>query len=202
MSLVIMVALWNRADHYIFAVWFLLSSFFSSPSLSGRRLDVYHTSTHGATLVQIENAGLKRAACSSLKIQDAKKLSKIAIWAPSHDFVGLYLHNYGTYRQSKKKRIKQHYLLHMFPQYGELRPISGWDRFVSLEHPRYFQRVSRFGSITARQSSSGRQPDFAVLNRGRHLCLARRPSRWALAHILVVIDVSAGNGNWRAQAWW
>jgi len=24
----IMVALWNRADHYIFAPWFLLSSFF------------------------------------------------------------------------------------------------------------------------------------------------------------------------------
>jgi len=23
-----MVALWNRADHYIFALWFLLSSFF------------------------------------------------------------------------------------------------------------------------------------------------------------------------------
>ena len=24
----IMVALWNRADHYIFAMWFLSSSFF------------------------------------------------------------------------------------------------------------------------------------------------------------------------------
>jgi len=34
-----MVALWNRADHYIFALRFL-SSFFSSPNLSGRRLDV------------------------------------------------------------------------------------------------------------------------------------------------------------------
>jgi len=29
MSLV-MVALWNRADHYIFALWFLLSTFFFS----------------------------------------------------------------------------------------------------------------------------------------------------------------------------
>ena len=35
-------------------------------------------------------------------------------------------------------------------------------------------------------SSSGRQPNFAALNRGRHLCSAGRPSRWALAHILVV----------------
>jgi len=32
-------------------------------------------------------------------------------------------------------------------------------------------------------SSSGRQPNFAALNRGRHLYSAGRPSRWALAHI-------------------
>ena len=31
--------------------------------------------------------------------------------------------------------------------------------------------------------SCGRQPNFAALNRGRHLCSAGRPSRWALAHI-------------------
>ena len=31
--------------------------------------------------------------------------------------------------------------------------------------------------------SSGRQPNFVALNRGRHLCLAGRPSRWALTHI-------------------
>jgi len=33
--------------------------------------------------------------------------------------------------------------------------------------------------------SSGRQPNFAALNRGRRLCSEGRPSRWALAHILV-----------------
>jgi len=33
--------------------------------------------------------------------------------------------------------------------------------------------------------SSGRQPNFAALNRGRHLCSAGQPLRWALAHILV-----------------
>jgi len=31
--------------------------------------------------------------------------------------------------------------------------------------------------------SSGRQPNFAALNRGRQLYSAGRPSRWALAHI-------------------
>jgi len=55
--IMIMAALWNRAGHYIFALWFLsfflLSSFFSSPNLSGRGLDVYHTSAHGVALVRI-----------------------------------------------------------------------------------------------------------------------------------------------------
>ena len=89
-----MVALWNMADHYIFALWLLLLSyFFSSPNLSRRRLDVCHTSTHGVVLVRISDAGLKPAARGSLKTQDTKKSPKIAIWAPSRNFVGPYLRN-------------------------------------------------------------------------------------------------------------
>ena len=39
-NMLVMVALWNRADHYIFILSFVLSSsFFSSPNLSRRRLD-------------------------------------------------------------------------------------------------------------------------------------------------------------------
>jgi len=37
----------------IFLPWFLASIFFCSINLSGRRLDVYHTSIHGVALVQI-----------------------------------------------------------------------------------------------------------------------------------------------------
>jgi len=51
---------------------FYLSFFFSSPNLSGRRLDVFRTSTHGMALVRIWNAGLKCTARGSLEIQDAK----------------------------------------------------------------------------------------------------------------------------------
>jgi len=73
----IMAALCN----YIFALWFLLSLFlsifFSSPNLSRRRLD----------------ARLKPAARGSLEMKDPKKSPKVAIWAPSHKFVGLYLRN-------------------------------------------------------------------------------------------------------------
>jgi len=77
--------------------------------------------------------------------------------------------------QLKKKLVKQQYLLHMSPQYGELWHTSGWDCFVSLGHPCKFQRVSRLCSITARHSSIGRQPNFAALNKG--LYSARQPSR-------------------------
>jgi len=63
----IIAALWNKAGHYIFALWFLSSSFFfffllfSSPNHNGRRLDVYHyhTYTHGVALVRIYTVSQK-----------------------------------------------------------------------------------------------------------------------------------------------
>jgi len=54
-----------------------------------------------------------------------KNDTKIAIWAPSHNFVGLNLRNEGIYRQSEKKLVNQQYVLNMSPQYGELRPTIG-----------------------------------------------------------------------------
>ena len=86
-----MAALWNRAGHYILPCGFFLSSFFfySSPNLSGRRLDVYHASAHGVALVRIYNAGLKCAARSLLEMQDPKNchLGTVA------RLVGVYLCN-------------------------------------------------------------------------------------------------------------
>ena len=58
--------------------FFFLSSFFlaySQPSHIGCL--PYFQSTHGVALVRIEDAGLKRAARGSLKIQDAKKSPKV-----------------------------------------------------------------------------------------------------------------------------
>jgi len=85
----------------------------------------------------------------------------------------------------KKKLVKQQWLPRMSSEYGVLRTTSGWDLLASLGHPSTFQRVLSLGSVTAPHSSSGHQPNFAALNRGRHLYLAGRPSRWALADILV-----------------
>jgi len=47
----ITAALRSTCGHYIFALWFLSIFFYSSPNLSGCRLDVYHASTHGVALV-------------------------------------------------------------------------------------------------------------------------------------------------------
>jgi len=46
-----------------------------------------------------------------------------------------------------------------------------------------FQRVSCLDSVTVWHSSSGHQPNFVALNRGRHLYSAGRPSHWVLSHI-------------------
>jgi len=48
-----------RCGHNIFSSCFFLLSLFSSFNLSGRRLDVYHTSTHGVALVLKYRGALK-----------------------------------------------------------------------------------------------------------------------------------------------
>ena len=45
--------------------------------------------------------------------------------------------------------------------------------------------LSYYGSINARHSSTGRQPNFMAFSREHQLYSAGRPSRWASAHILV-----------------
>jgi len=45
-------------------------------------------------------------------------------------------------------------------------------------------------SVIAPHLSSGRQPNFAAFSRGRHLYSAGRPSCWASAHILVILNIN------------
>jgi len=70
-----------------------------------------------------QSACLKCAARGSLEMQDAKNRQKLAIWAPSHNFVGLYLHNEGTYRRSEKNLPNSNTsptLLHNMMNFGPL----------------------------------------------------------------------------------
>ena len=84
--------------------------------------------------------------------------------------------------------------LHNMANFG---PLAAEIGPVVRGTPAKFQRLSRLGSITARQSSTGRQPNFAALNRGRHLYSAGRPSRWAWAHIPVMLCFPAAHGRYR-----
>jgi len=101
------------------------SLFFSSPNLSRRRLHVYRTSTHGVALLQIYDAGLKRAARSSLKIQHTKKSPKIRHLVTTAQLCSAISSQLRHILTMGKKLAKQQYLLHMFLQYGERRPTSG-----------------------------------------------------------------------------
>ena len=102
------------------------SFFLSSPNLNRHRLDVYRTSTHGAALVRIYGAGLRRAARGSLQIQDAK----IAKKSPSaHHLTTLSGYIFATKARSHVSTIGKNLLSSNIssrcpPQYGELRPLA------------------------------------------------------------------------------
>jgi len=89
-----MAALHSRCRHYILQLWFLsiFLLLFSSPILSGPRLHVYHTSTWCGLSANLE---CMSEMCCTWRAEntDVKIMQKIAICAPSHNFVRLYLHN-------------------------------------------------------------------------------------------------------------
>ena len=145
------------ADIIFLPCGFFLSSifylFYPSPNLSGRRLDVYH-------------AGLKCAARWKYRTQKWCKKSQSA-----HHRTTL-----SSYIFATKARI-DNWKKNVFSQYGERRPTSGWDRFVSLWHTSKFRRVSRLGSVTAQPNCSVEQrapPLFGraaiTLGIGPHFC--------------------------------
>ena len=170
-----------------------LFSFFSSRNLSGHRVDVYHTSTHGVALVRISDAGLKCAAHSSLGIQHAKMTQKNRhlgtitqlCWAVP-------VSSQLRHRQSEKNLLSSNTTStcpRNMVNFGPLTAEIGSGVWGTPENFNGF----RVGSLTARHSTSGHQPNFVALNRGRHMYSAVRPSRWALADIRVVQLISIFN---------
>ena len=144
------------------SIFFLLS--FSSPNLSGRRLDVYHTSTHDVALVRIFNAGLKCAARGSLEIQDAKN------------------RHFGTIAQICRAISL------------ELRHVSTLGKNLSNSNTSSTcpDNMVNFGLLTAEicwrvRGTPANFNGFRVLAALLHgtLYSAGRPSRWALAHIVI-----------------
>jgi len=93
-----------------------------------------------------------------------------------------------------KKLIKQQYLPYMSPQYGELRPTSGWDHSLVWGTPSNFNGVRVLVALLHGTLVVG-VSQTAALNRGRHLYSAGRPSLWALAHISSLNSTARGRGG-------
>jgi len=74
----------------------------------------------------------------------------------------------------------------MFLQYGELRPTTAEIDSSVWGTPPNLNGFRVLAALLHGIYSSGRQPNFAALNRELHLYSTGRPSRWELADILVV----------------
>jgi len=102
--------------------FFLSFLFFnSSPNLSGRRSDVYHTSTHGVALVRIKNAGLKCAAHGSLAGNAGPKKS---LSGHHRTTLSGYIFAIKECIDNRRKTLNSD-TSSTCSQYGELRPTRG-----------------------------------------------------------------------------
>jgi len=121
------------------------------------------------------------------------RMQKVAILAPSHNFVGLYLHSLGMYRQSEKNLLNTdtsptcpHNMVNFVLLIAEI-CWRVWGTPANLNVFRVLTALLH-GTLLVGVSQT------AALNRGRHLHSAWRSLRWALAHILVmfVLEPLAG----------
>ena len=116
----------GRPSRWALAHIIVLSIFFSSPNFSGRRLDVYHTFDTwcgpSANLECMSEMCCTRLGGNTGRKNDAKNRHLHTITQLCHAVFSQLRH----VSIIGKKLVKQQYVLHMYPQYGELWPINGW----------------------------------------------------------------------------
>ena len=189
-SIFLMAALCNReaiiflpCDFYLSISIFLSSFFFSSPNLGGHRLDLYHIYfyTWRGPSANLEcrsemcctrlagNTGRKKVAknrhlgtipqlCRAISSQ-LRHISTLGKNLLSSNMSSTYSHNMANFD----------------PLAAEIDPVVWAPLQISTGFVAKTRNPSWQRYCTA--SSSGRQPNFAALNRGRYLCSAGRPSR-------------------------
>ena len=101
-----------------------------------------------------------------------KNRQKFAICAPSHNLSGSIFT--AKARIDNRKNVGNSNICSTCLYMGNFGPLAA--EIGSLVCGTPANRVSCLGSVTARHSSSGRQPNFAALKEGRHLYSAGRPS--------------------------
>jgi len=120
------------------------------------------------------------AARWKCRTQKSPKICHLGIIAQLRRSVSLQLRHVSAVG---KKLLNSHVCLtcpHNMVNFGSLAAEICWLVWGTPAHFSGFRILA-----AARHSSSGRQSNFAALNRGRHLYLAGQPSRLELAHILV-----------------
>jgi len=153
----------NRADHYIFALWFLLSSSFFFPHLISAVAD-WMSAILPQMVCLSASLGYRSETCEfrmhvwnllhaarwKYRTQKSRQKSPSGHHRTTLSRYTFPLWHISTIGKKLVKQVKLVNLLHRSSQYGELRPTNGWDRLTSLGHPCKFQLVLRLGSVTAR----------------------------------------------------
>jgi len=172
--ILVMVALWNRTDHYIF-ILFLLSSFFSSPNLSGRRLDTCLPYFHTWCGLSANLECRSEMCCTWLAENTVcKKLPSGHHPTTSSGYI------FATKAciNNRKKNLLSSNISSRCPH-----NMVNFDPLVAEIVSGVWGTPATFVFRVLAACSSGHQPNFAALNIGRHLCSAGPPSCLALAHI-------------------
>jgi len=159
-----MAARCNRAGNYIFVLWFLLllSSFFSSPNLSGCSLPYFDTWCG----LSVNLECMSEMCCTRLAGNARRK--KIAIWAPSHNFVGPYLRNWGMYWQSEKNLLSSNISSTCPNNIMTFRPLMAEIDWRVWSTPANFNSFRVLAALLHGILVVGVSQTVA-LNRGRHL---------------------------------
>jgi len=123
-------------------------------------------------------------------MQDPKTSPKIAIWAPSHNFVGLYLRNYGMYRQPEKNLLSSNISSTCPYNMANFGPLAAEILSLVWGTPANFNGFRVLAALLHGNLVVG-VSQTATLNRGHHLYSAGRPSRWAFAYISSCICIIA-----------
>ena len=112
-----------------------------------------------------------------------QKVAKIAIWAPSHNFVGLYIFASKACIDNRKKNLLSSNISstcpHNMVNFG---PLAAENVSLVWGTPGNFNGFRALAALLHGTLVVG-VSQTAAFNRGRHLYSAGRPSRWALAHI-------------------
>ena len=178
-----MVALWNTADRYIFVLWFLSIFFPRLISAVGDWMSIilpHMVWPYCEFRMQVWNVlHAARWKCST------QKTAKNATFGHHRTTLSGYIFATKACIDNRKKIVKQQYVLQMSSQYGELRLLAAETCWRVWGTPANFNGFPVLAALFHGSLVAGVSQTLAALNRGRHLYSAGRPSRWALAHILV-----------------